>query len=89
MDFELYDILTLEDGEFVISSIIVEGKNEYFLLNEIDEEENVKDNVKIMKRAIENNLEPDVLYEVEEANELQKVSKLLENAMLDNLKEVE
>ncbi len=88
MNYELYDILTLNKVDYVISSLIVHEKNQYFLLTEIDEEENIKTNhIKIMKRAIENNLEPDVLYPVLDETEFQTVKELLESAMMFDLKE--
>ena len=86
---ELYDILTIEDKEFIISSFIEYNHNQYFLLNEIDENENPLENVKIVKRSLGINLEPDKLYPVLEEEELVQVKDLLLNAMLDDIKEVE
>lgn len=89
MNYELYDILTIEDKEFIISSFIEYNHNQYFLLNEIDENENPLENVKIVKRSLGVNLEPDMLYPVLEEEELIQVKDLLLNAMLDDIKEVE
>ena len=41
-----------------------------------------------MKRPLENNFDQKKLYPVEDEKEFQKVSKLLEHAMLDDIKEV-
>ncbi len=90
MSYELYDILTIDKVDYVISSLVVENNNTYFLLIEIDEDENINpNNIKIMKRPLNTELEPDILEEILEEKELKKVTKLLENAMVDDLKEVE
>lgn len=90
MNYELYDILTIEDKEYTIASIIVDEKWEYFLLLGINNEEEINpEEIKIQKRPLENNINPKKLYPVEDEQELKKVSRLLENAMLDNVKEVE
>ena len=51
MNYELYDILTIENKKYIISSMSIEGKNIYYLLLEIDDQENVNPkNAKIYKK---------------------------------------
>ena len=53
MNHELYDILTLDEKNYTIASIIVENNYEYFLLIEINEDEEINPNeIKIMKRPL-------------------------------------
>ena len=52
MQYELYDILTIEDKKYIIASIICENATYYYLLLEVDDEENIHDtNVKVCKQA--------------------------------------
>lgn len=89
MNYELYDILTINEKEYTIASIIVENNFEYFLLVEMNNDELNTEFPKIKKRPLQNNFAPERLYDIEDEVELKKVSRLLENAMLDDLKEVE
>ncbi len=88
MNYELYDILTIENKKYIISSMSIEGKNIYYLLLEIDDQENVNPkNAKIYKQLTVNNLEPDKLYPVLDEEELSTVTKSLYDAMQFDLKE--
>lgn len=88
MNYELYDILTIENEKYIISSMAIEGKNIYYLLLEIDDQENVHpENTKIYKQLTVNNLEPDKLYPVLDEKELSTVTKSLYDAMQFDLKE--
>mgnify|MGYP001625320178 CR=1 FL=1 len=88
MQYELYDILTIEDKKYIIASIICENATYYYLLLEVDDEENIHDtNVKVCKQAALNNAEPDILYPVEDEKELSEVTKLLYSAMRFDLKQ--
>ena len=88
MNYELYDILTIEKEKYIISSMVIENNTIYYLLLEIDEEENINpENVKIYKQAAINNIEPDKLYPVLDEKELSTVTKSLFDAMQFDLKE--
>ncbi len=84
MNYDVYDILTIDGQEYVVVSKVLEANKWYFLLNEIDEEENLKPNgIKIFEQSTLNNLEPDVLYPVEDEEELKKATNLLNAVLLE------
>lgn len=88
MNYELYDILTIENEKYIISSMVIENNTIYYLLLEIDNEENVNsENSKIYKQSTMNNIEPDKLYPVLDEKELSIVTKSLFDAMQFDLKE--
>ena len=88
MNYELYDILTIENDKYIISSMVIENNTIYYLLLEIDDEENVNsENSKIYKQSTMNNIEPDKLYPVLDEKELSIVTKSLFDAMQFDLKE--
>ncbi len=58
--YEIYDILTIEDKEYMIISNITINKIEYYYLNEIDSEEQLVNNFKIVE------LYEKELYEVDD-----------------------
>ena len=88
MNYELYDILTIENEKYIISSMVIENNTIYYLLLEIDDEENVNsENSKIYKQSTMNNIEPDKLYPVLDEKELSVVTKSLFDAMQFDLKE--
>ena len=88
MNYELYDILTIENEKYIISSMVIENNTIYYLLLEIDDEENVNsENSKIYKQSTMNNIEPDKLYPVLGEKELSIVTKSLFDAMQFDLKE--
>lgn len=88
MNYELYDILTIENEKYIISSMVIENNTIYYLLLEIDDEENVNsENSKIYKQSTMNNIEPDKLYPVLDEKELSIVTKSLFDAMQFDLKE--
>ena len=84
MNYDVYDILTIDGQEYVVVSKVLEANKWYFLLNEIDEEENLKPNgIKIFEQSTLNNLELDVLYPVEDEEELKKATNLLNAVLLE------
>ena len=88
MNYELYDILTIENEKYIISSMVIENNTIYYLLLEIDDDENINpENAKIYKQSTMNNIEPDKLYPVLDENELSKATKSLYDAMQFDLKE--
>lgn len=88
MNYELYDILTIEKIDYVIASTLLKDRNQYFLLIEATEDEDLKtNNIKVMKQSIFNNVDPELLYPVVDEKEFMEVEKLLKEAMKDNLKE--
>ena len=88
MNYELYDILTIENEKYIISSMVIENNTIYYLLLEIDDDENVNpENAKIYKQSTMNNIEPDKLYPVLDEKELSTVTKSLYDAMQFDLKE--
>lgn len=88
MNYELYDILTIENDKYIISSMVIENNTIYYLLLEIDDDENINsENAKIYKQLTINNLEPDTLYPVIDEKELSTVTKSLYDAMQFDLKE--
>ena len=88
MNYELYDILTIENEKYIISSMVIENNTIYYLLLEIDDDENINsENAKIYKQLTINNLEPDTLYPVIDEKELSTVTKSLYDAMQFDLKE--
>ena len=42
MNYNLYDILTIEKTDYLIASTVFKNKQQYFLLVETDENENLK-----------------------------------------------
>ena len=88
MNYELYDILTIENDKYIISSMVIENNTIYYLLLEIDDDENLNpENAKIYKQSTMNNIEPDKLYPVLDEKELSTVTKSLYDAMQFDLKE--
>lgn len=88
MNYELYDILTIEKIDYVIASTLLKDRNQYFLLIEATEDEDLKtNNIKVMKQSIFNNVDSELLYPVVDEKEFMEVEKLLKEAMKDNLKE--
>ncbi len=88
MNYELYDILTIENEKYIISSMVIENNTIYYLLLEIDDDENLNpENAKIYKQSTMNNIEPDKLYPVLDEKELSTVTKSLYDAMQFDLKE--
>ena len=88
MNYELYDILTIENEKYIISSMVIENNTIYYLLLEIDDDENINpENAKIYKQSTMNNIEPDKLYPVLDEKELSTVTKSLYDAMQFDLKE--
>ena len=67
MIFQEYDIVRIDNKEYVIAKTKEISKTKYFLLVRVDEEENVySDDILIMKQSIYNNIEPDKLYPLNE-----------------------
>lgn len=88
MNYNLYDILTIEKIDYLIASTVFKNKQQYFLLVETDENENLKfNNIKIMKQSIYNNLEPDMLYPITDEEEFKEIKNDLYASMSDELKE--
>ena len=89
MNYNLYDILTINKVDYLIASTVFKNKKQYFLLVETDENENLKfNNIKIMKQSIYNNLEPDMLYPITDEEEFKEIKNDLYASMSDELKEV-
>jgi len=91
MKYELYDILTLTGKDYSILSMIVDEDFEYFLLNEIDKEENLIVGAEqlIVGHSLVGPRADDRLFVVENKEKLQKLSKLLLAAMMNDIKEGE
>ena len=54
MNYELYDILTIENEKYIISSMVIENNTIYYLLLEIDDDENLNpENAKIILKKVE------------------------------------
>ena len=88
MQYELYDILTIEDKKYIVASMIVEENNYYYLLLETDDQENINPKkAKICKQMTVNNIEQDKLYPVVDKEELDKVATSLYAAMQFDLDE--
>lgn len=88
MNYNLYDILTINKLDYLIASTVFKNKQQYFLLVETDENENLKfNNIKIMKQSIYNNLEPDMLYPITDEEEFKEIKNDLYASMSDELKE--
>ena len=67
MNYQEYDIVRIDNKEYVIAKTSEIASNKYLLLVRIDEEENVySDDVLVMKQSIYNNIEPDKLYPLSE-----------------------
>ena len=89
MNYNLYDILTINKLDYLIASTVFKNKQQYFLLVETDENENLKfNNIKIMKQSIYNNLDPDMLYPITDEEEFEEIKNDLYASMSDELKEV-
>lgn len=80
MYYDLNDILTMDNKDYFVASTFLEGKEQYFLLIETDQKEDLNlDSIKVMKQSIFENKEPELLYPVVDESELKKVyPKLLE-----------
>lgn len=82
---EKYDILTIKDKKYVIISKILFNNTFYYMLSEIDDEENIKvNNIKIYKQLEVNNIEPDKLFPIDDLNELNEVTTLLNDSLLND-----
>lgn len=82
---EKYDILTVKDKKYVIISKILFNNSFYYMLSEIDDEENIKvNNIKIYKQLEVNNIEPDKLFPIDDLNELNEVTTLLNDNLLND-----
>ena len=67
MNYQEYDIVRIDNKEYVIAKTSEINSNKYLLLVRIDEEENVcSDDILIRKQSIYNNIEPDKLYPLNE-----------------------
>lgn len=63
MNYQEYDIVRIDNKEYVIAKTSEIASNKYLLLVRIDEEENAcSDDILIRKQSIYNNIEPDKLY---------------------------
>ncbi len=88
MTYDLYDILTINDIKYIIIATYFDDKTQYFLLVELnDYEEIMPKNIKVVKQSVYNNLDTDILRPVKDIEELQKVKKILEGMMKENLKD--
>ena len=89
MHYDLYDIVTIDQSDYLIASTYIQDKTQYFLLVETNEDEELNyKNIKVMKQSVYNNVDPDVLYPVIEETELNQVKKRLEEAMQVDLEDV-
>ena len=89
MNYNLYDILTINSVDYLIASTVFKNKYQYFLLIETDENEELKfNNIKIMKQSVYNNLDPEMLYPITEEEEFEEIKQSLYEAMSDEIKEV-
>lgn len=89
MNYELYDILTIDDLDYVIASTVLKDKNQYFLLIEANEKEDLQlNNIKVMKQTVFNNVDPELLYPIVDEKEFIEAEKLLREAMKDNLQDI-
>ena len=83
MNFELYDILTIEDENYVLVSKVLYQSTWYFMLNKVDQEENLIPNqVAIYKQTAVSPDNPFKLEPIVEENELREVTKLLNYSLL-------
>lgn len=83
MNFELHDILTIEDENYVLVSKVLYQSTWYFMLNKVDQEENLIPNqVVIYKQTAINTDNPFKLEPIVEENELREVTKLLNYSLL-------
>lgn len=73
MKIEKLDILTLDDGDYIVLEILEEDDKTYYYLNEIDEEENLKDKVIIAYYAKGDHKEGLALVEDEKLDELKTI----------------
>lgn len=88
MNYNLYDILTINKVDYLIASTLFKNRQQYFLLVETDENENLKfNNIKIMKQSIYNNLDPDMLYPIIDEEEFTEIKSGLYESMSDELRE--
>lgn len=89
MHYDLYDIVTIDQSDYLIASTYIQDKTQYFLLVETNEDEELNyKNIKVMKQSVYNNVDPDLLYPVIEETELNQVKKRLEEAMQVDLEDV-
>ena len=89
MHYDLYDIVTIDQSDYLIASTYIQDKTQYFLLVETNEDEELNyKNIKVMKQSVYNNVDPDLLYPVIEETELKQVKKRLEEAMQVDLEDV-
>lgn len=89
MNYNLYDILTINSVDYLIASTVFKNKYQYFLLIETDENEELKfNNIKIMKQSVYNNLDPEMLYPITEEEEFEEIKQSLYEATSDEIKEV-
>ncbi len=86
MKYELYDILTLNGKDYSISSKIVDGDSEYFLLLEIDENENPIVQSPLILRHSLLDVKSNQLFPVQNETEFTRVKQMLMDAMIDDLK---
>ncbi len=88
MNYNLYDILTINKVDYLIASTLFKNRQQYFLLVETDENENLKfNNIKIMKQSIYNNLDPEMLYPITDEEEFTEIKNGLYESMSDELRE--
>jgi len=85
MNYDLYDILTVENIDYVIASFLKQNDSIYYLLVEVDQEENMKlNNIRVMKQSLVNNIDPEMLYPVSK-EELAQVKPHLQEIMEETM----
>ena len=84
---ELYDIITLEDGEeYTAIKILTEGNNKYLLLAWTNEDENIDlEKIRIVKEIKKN--DKILIEEVDDEGLLKKLSKTFLESLKDDLNE--
>ena len=88
MNYNLYDILTINKVDYLIASTLFKNRQQYFLLVETDENENLKfNNIKIMKQSIYNNLDLEMLYPITDDEEFIEIKSGLYESMSDELRD--
>ncbi len=84
MQYEICDILTIDNLKYAVVSKVLFNNAFYYMLSEVDEDENIKsNNLKIYKQIAVNNLEPDKLYLIDNIDELNEVTTLLNDSLLN------
>lgn len=84
MQYEICDILTIDNLKYAVVSKVLFNNAFYYMLSEVDEDENIKsNNLKIYKQIAVNNLEPDKLYPIDNIDELNEVTTLLNDSLLN------